>query len=304
MMRTRPAPSRADGRKTSRPAASNPLPFLASALLCTAAVIATYLLFVRTVVGQLVDEGSLREAELTQTGLSDGLQEFLDLLPLISVVIAGPVILFVTLARKRWTAAAVVAVSMVGANLTTQLLKDVLVRPELGVQTLAANSLPSGHATLAASSAAAVFLVVSPRWRPLAAAVGGTFAVMAGAATLINLWHRPSDVIAAFLVVGAWTALAGWIIMRAGTAWNVWDGYGESWTASRFWPGTAALIGFCAGLVAALFVLVSTPTLAMPADADRLPLLYGAGLAMIISSGYLLTAMGTLLFARAARRRH
>lgn len=292
------------GRKTSRPTASNPFPFFAAALLCAAGVAATYILFVRTVVGQLVDEGALREAELTRTGISSGLQDFLDLLPLISVVIAGPIILLVTIARSRWYAAAVAALAMVGANLTTQLLKDVILqRPDLGVQTLAQNSLPSGHATLAASSAAALFLMSSPRWRPLVAAVGGTYAVIAGAATLINLWHRPSDVVAAFLVVGAWTAVAGWFILRTGTSWNVWYGLGEHWAASRIWPGATAAIGFCAGVVAALFVLVSTPTLATPADPERLPLLYYAGLAMIISSGYLLTAMGTLLFTRAVRTR-
>lgn len=262
-----------------------------------------YILFVRTTVGQLVGEGALREAELHETGISSGLQDFLDLLPLISAVIAAAVILFVTLARRRWSAAAVAVAAAIGANLTTQVLKEVLQRPELGVQTLDSNSLPSGHATLAASSAAAVFLVVAPRWRPAAAAIGGSYAVIAGAATLINLWHRPADVMAAFLVVGAWTAVAGWIIMRIGTAWNVWSGFGEHWAASRVWPAGTAAIGLVIGMLAVLFVLVSTPTLATPASPDRLPLLYWAGLAMIVSSGYVLTSLGTLVFARAARIR-
>src|SRR6476660_4820664 len=60
-----------------------------------------------------------------------------------------------------------------------------------------------GHTTLTASAAAAVFLMVSPRWRPLAGFLGGSFAVATGVSTLINQWHRPADVVAAFLVVGA-----------------------------------------------------------------------------------------------------
>ncbi|WP_460462039.1 phosphatase PAP2 family protein [Arthrobacter pigmenti] len=291
------------GRSTTKPAASNPFAFIAAALLSAGSVAGIYLLFVRTTVGQLVGEGALREAELNETRISSGLQDFLDLLPLISAVLAAAFILFVTLARRRWTAAGIAVAAAIGANLTTQVLKEVLQRPELGVQTLGSNSLPSGHATLAASSAAAVFLVVSPRWRPLAAALGGSYAVVAGAATLINLWHRPADVMVAFLVVGTWTAIAGWVIMRVGTVWNVWSGFGEHWAASRVWPAGTAAVGLVIGLIAVLFVLVSTPTLSTPATSERLPLLYWAGLAMIISSGYVLTSLGTLLFARAARIR-
>ncbi|WP_051298261.1 phosphatase PAP2 family protein [Arthrobacter castelli] len=291
------------GRRPAKPAASNPFPFIAAALLCAGSLVGIYILFVRTTTGQLIGEGALREAELSATGMSSRLQDFLDLLPLISAVIAAAFILFVTLARRRWLAAGVAIAAALGANLTTQVLKEVLVRPELGVQTLGTNSLPSGHATLAASSAAAVILVVAPRWRPLAAAGGGSYAVIAGAATLINLWHRPADIIAAFLVVGFWTAVGGWIIMRTGTAWNVWSGFGEHWAASRVWPAGTAAAGLVTGLMAVLFVLVSTPTLTTPAAPERLPLLYWAGLAMIVSSGYLLASLGAVLFGRAARIR-
>lgn len=300
-MRSRRTESSAAVRQ--QPAAANPLPFLASAVLCVAALAGVYGFFVRTTFGQLVDEAALREATLHQTRISIGLQEFLDLLPFISVVIAAAVIIFVTLVRRRWAAAIVSAVAMIGANLTTQLLKDALERPELGVQTLATNSLPSGHTTLAASAAAAVLLVVAPRWRPFTAAVGGSYAVLCGAATLVNLWHRPSDVMAAFLVVGAWTALAGWIVLRTGTAWNVWTGFGDHWTGSAFWPATALFLSACAGMAAVLLVMISGPSMTTPASAERVPLLYAAGLAMIAALGYLLTALGSWLIARAARLR-
>lgn len=303
-MSTREKQRKSPASADRRPAASNPLPFLTAAVLCVTALAGVYGFFVHTAVGQLLDEAALREAELHQTRISAGLQEFLDLLPLLSVVIAAAVILFVTMVQRRWAAAILATVAMFGANLTTQVLKEVLERPELGVQTLATNSLPSGHTTLAASSAATVLLVVSPRWRPLAAAAGGSYAVICGAATLINLWHRPSDVIAAYLVVGVWTAIAGWIILRAGTAWNVWDGFGDHWTGSQFWPFACLALSLCAGMAAVLLVVVSGPSITTPASADRLPLIYAAGLAMIASAGYLLTALATWMLGRAARLRH
>ena len=90
---------------------------------------------------------------------------------------AAVVVLFVTVIRRRWAAAGIAVAACIGANIATQVLKDVLPGgPYRGVETLELNSLPSGHTTLAASAAAAVFLMASPRWRPLAGFVGGTFA--------------------------------------------------------------------------------------------------------------------------------
>src|SRR5207245_1071112 len=95
---------------------------------------------------------------------------------------------------------------IVGANLTTQLLKSVLVRPVLGIdpeRAAAGNSLPSGHTTIAASVAVAVLLVVPAAVRGVSAVVGAVLTAAAGVATLSAGWHRSSDAVAALLVVGA-----------------------------------------------------------------------------------------------------
>ena len=77
--------------------------------------------------------------------------------------------------RRRWSLAVQVAVLMIGANLTTRVLKNaVLYRPDLGVEASYGNTLPSGHTTAAASISAARRLLVDVllRLRPWAAVLG------------------------------------------------------------------------------------------------------------------------------------
>ncbi|MHA7246400.1 phosphatase PAP2 family protein [Arthrobacter tecti] len=288
-----------------RTAARRPALFVLGSVFCFAALGWTYWAFVRTTTGQFADESAWREAGIAAPDSQLPFLQFLDSLPVISVFIAAAVILFVTLGRRRWVAAGIALGTILGANLTTQVLKNLLLdRPDRGVPTLDFNSLPSGHTTLAASAAAAIFLVVSPRWRPLAAAAGGAYSVLAGAATFINLWHRPADVVAAFLVVGAWTLLGGLLIMRTGNPWNVWSGFGEHWAASRLWlvfcwiPGLLGLLG---SLGLYFFVQLIGPA-PVPGTAN-VPLFFWSGLALIVGVGFTLSATACWLFASQARLR-
>jgi membrane-associated phospholipid phosphatase len=120
--------------------------------------------------------------------------------------LAAAVIL--ALARGRWWLAAQVAILVAGSNLTTQVLKHaVLDRPALlDVPRADINTLPSGHTTVAASVAAGLLIAVPRRWRPVVAVAGAAYTGATGVSTLIGQWHRPSDVVAAILVVLAWGA--------------------------------------------------------------------------------------------------
>jgi hypothetical protein len=142
--------------------------------------------------------------------------------------------------------------------------------------------------------------MVSPRWRPLAAFGGGTYAVVSGVSTVINQWHRPSDVVAAFLLVAFWTCLAGVAILRTGNGWNVWTGFGEHWASSRLWP----LLSLLAGVVAAVASFWTLRRLT-PDGGNEISVTsyFWAGVSLIVICGYLLTVAGTLLFGLAARRR-
>jgi membrane-associated phospholipid phosphatase len=275
--------------------------FALATLACLAALVGTYFFFVRTTTGQFIDESALVEAVEIHGAAGKAANRLLDWLPAVSVVIAAVVVLFVTIVRRRWAAAGIAVAACVGANLATQLLKDLVPdRPYRGIETLEFNSLPSGHTTLAASAAAAVFLVVSPRWRPLAGFLGGSFAVATGVSTLINQWHRPADVVAAFLVVSAFMLPAGWLIIRTGPRWNAWTGYGEHWAASRLWVALPMLAGLASAGLASFALLRIAPG---PGQEGSTTNYFWAGTSLIVIAGYLATVAGVWLFGHAAGRR-
>ncbi|XAS66624.1 phosphatase PAP2 family protein [Micrococcaceae bacterium Sec5.7] len=275
--------------------------FALATLACITGLIATYFYFVRTTTGQFIDESALVEAVDLHGPAGKAATEFLDWLPTISLVIAAVVVLFVTVIRRRWTAAGIAVAACVGANVATQVLKELLpVRPDRGVVTLELNSLPSGHTTLAASAAAAVFLMASPRWRPLAGFAGGTFAIVSGISTLVNQWHRPADVVAAFLLVGAFMIPAGWLIIRTGGAWNVWEGFGRHWGSLRLWVTIPVVLGLASGAVAVYSLARIAPG---PDQGGSATNYFWAGISLIVIAGYLATVATTSLFAFAARRR-
>jgi membrane-associated phospholipid phosphatase len=275
--------------------------FAFATLACIVGLVATYYYFVQTTTGQFIDESALVEAVDIHGPAGKAATQFLDWLPTISLVVAAVVVLFVTVIRRRWAAAGIAVAACIAANVATQVLKDVLpARPDKGVVTLELNSLPSGHTTLAASAAAAVFLMASPRWRPMAGFVGGTFAIASGVSTLINQWHRPADVVAAFLLVGAFMIPAGWLIIRFGGAWNVWDGFGTHPGSAKIWLTLPVLIGLVSAAVAVYSLAKIAPG---PAQEDSTTNYFWAGISLIVIAGYLATVATTSLFAYAARRR-
>ncbi len=179
------------------------------ALGSAAGVWLTYRVFVRTYTGQRVDQVVFEGSSYGRGRLWQVAEPVLDVVsvPYIALVLLAAV-LIATL-RRRWELAVQVAVLMGGANLTTQVLKYwVFDRPQLGISPGSANALPSGHTTAAASVSAALVFVVPPRARPWAAVLGAVYTSATGVSTLIGRWHRPSDVVAAILVVLAWTGLA------------------------------------------------------------------------------------------------
>lgn len=282
-----------------RRAGHNPALFLFAALLTAAGAALTYFGFVRTTTGQLADESAWREAEVVAPATRVPALQFLDNLPLLSVFIALAVIVAVTIARRRFSPAIIAVATMAAANLATQLLKNLLLdRPDRGVITLDFNSLPSGHTTLAASAMAAVFLVVSPRWRPAAAALGGTYAVLAGAATFFNLWHRPADVVAAFFVVATCTLVGGLLMLRTNHDWNVRPAGGWG-IGPRFWAGACIVAGTLALLTAAATYAYARWGSGVAAlDGSRL--YFWSGLSLIVGIGYSLAALGSLVFNQQA----
>lgn len=167
---------------------------------------ATWLIFLRTEAGQVVDD--LARAGAGQEGLLHTVTApVLAIISTPAIVIAGLALIGIALLRRRYALAVGVAVLYVGSNVTTQLIKVLLDRPEYGAVTAYGNSWPSGHTTIAATVAVGALLVASPRWRGTVALVGGLYVVLTGWGTVLADWHRPADVIGAIMVAGAWYAL-------------------------------------------------------------------------------------------------
>jgi membrane-associated phospholipid phosphatase len=119
----------------------------------------------------------------------------------------------VALLRRRPRVAAALVAALLGANVTTQLLKPLLAHPRAasllgGSPPIGAASWPSGHATAAMSLALCSVLAAPGRLRPYVAALGAAFAVAVSYSFLTLEWHYPSDVFGGFLVAAIWTQVA------------------------------------------------------------------------------------------------
>ncbi|MDH3704838.1 MAG: phosphatase PAP2 family protein [Acidimicrobiia bacterium] len=191
------------------------------------ALVATYAFFVRTTLGQELDEAALVGSEHEAQGVISEAWELLDVISVGSLAVATAAIAAVALLRRRVALAVAALATIGGANVATQLLKKVILeRPDL-IGAGDSNSLPSGHATVAATVAFGVVMVTAPRWRSPVALVAMLFPVAVGVAVVTAAWHRPSDSVAAIAVVlaaaatclGIAVALFGFEVGRRPPRW-------------------------------------------------------------------------------------
>jgi membrane-associated phospholipid phosphatase len=202
-------------------------------LVAAAQVVAGVILFrffVDTARGQRIETIALAANSLGAEHVAGPVNTVLNAISIAAVVAAMVVVGFIALIRRRYALAVVSVVLIAGANLTAELLKRYLVRPDLGIdeaRAAAGNSFPSGHTAIAASVAVAFVLVLPPRARGTGAVVGAFYAALLGVATLSAGWHRPSDAVGAYLVVGVWAALSG-ILLRTTRRRGEWVADNES----------------------------------------------------------------------------
>ena len=114
------------------------------------------------------------------------------------------------LAAKRYRPAAAALTVMVGAGVTTQILKPLLAvqREYPAFHFMGPEAYPSGHTTAVMSLALALIIVAPSRWRGLAAAAGGLLTVATVYSILVLGGHYPSDIVGGFLVATGWACLA------------------------------------------------------------------------------------------------
>ncbi|MGH8985764.1 MAG: phosphatase PAP2 family protein [Acidimicrobiia bacterium] len=186
--------------------------------MCALLVVALYVVFVRTRVGQRIDDAALDgRATLAADDVQDA-DDLLQTISLSSVALLGGAVVLVGLARGGLPLAGAAVMVLGGANVATQAMKEVLARPDLitGENHLGiGNTLPSGHTTVAMSIAIAALIVAPRRYRGPIALVGVAYAGAVGVAVLTAGWHRPSDTVAAFAMVIAWGAAAAAVLVAA-----------------------------------------------------------------------------------------
>lgn len=184
------------------------------------AVAGLWRVFVGTGWGQLRDDIAYTGARIGAWRVVDHAYGLLGTISVGAVAVSMAVVVLIATLRRQWLRALLAGIVVAGCNVSTWVLKHlVFTRRHLLAYSNwpDANSLPSGHTTAAASAMVALVLVAAPSWRSLMAFVGSIVMVAFGYATLVGQWHRPSDVIAGYLVCLAWgfAAVSATAIKRA-----------------------------------------------------------------------------------------
>jgi membrane-associated phospholipid phosphatase len=183
---------------------------LFGAAACVALLVLTWFVALRTGIGIRADRAILHGFVGLQRPRVNALARlFVELCNPGPFVAFSAVIILIALVRRRPRIALAIGAVLVCANVTTELLKELLPASRTPPGLLhPVSSWPSGHATAAMSLVLCAVLAVPRRLRPLVAVIGAGFAVAVGYSTLTLVWHYPSDVLAGFLVAGAWALLA------------------------------------------------------------------------------------------------
>ncbi len=257
-------------------------------------------LFVGTDNGQRLDTIALTGNSIGRDRIDGLVNSVLDAMSIAALAVVTLAIGFIALMRRRAALAVVVTVFIIGANAMVQGLKSAIDRPDFGVdpqRVSAGNSLPSGHTAVAASFAVALVLVLPHRARGAGAVLGAGYAALVGVATLSEGWHRPSDAVAAILVVGAWAAAAGSLLLVMQPRQDVADpeadgavyGGGHSLATKILAVGGLAMLA-----VAGIGLLLTTQVLSVsPDDLSRRRLFtaYGGSALGIAGTAFLMMSL-------------
>ncbi len=251
-------------------------------------LVALYVVAVRTKWGQDLDDAAL-DGRTTRSVVIRATGRLLDTISITSLALLGGAATVIAVARGRIHLALTAAAVVVGAVVTTEILKLVVLgRPDLlgSNDPLPTPSFPSGHATVAMSLAVAFTLVVPARARGVIALGGVAYACLIGTGTVTAGWHRPSDVMGGFLVVMMWAgiAAASLIRWRGATPEREAEHLGEpDINPTMAWMGAVLLaLGFVG------FVIVYLAIRQDRLDAVRLDGAYAASLVAIVGVGLVL----------------
>lgn len=193
-----------DGTGDQRP---HPYRWLVVAGVFALAFVLLYLWAVRTEGGQWLDIQLFAKAQSSNGLVVESAGLVRRGLPL-ALAVAYVAVAGVALLRGRLRHGLVTAVMIVLSAGAARGLRDVaLDRPYLGEHGYVENTFPSGHVTVSAALAVALVMLAPSRYRRGASALVGLVLVGACMASVLGHAHRPSDVLGAVLLVGAFASL-------------------------------------------------------------------------------------------------
>lgn len=191
-------------------------------LLAAIAVLAGFSVLFGTLADEVVEKDTLYADEAVLNFINGLSSPWLDRLVVFATTFGGVLVVTVVAAaltvryglRHKWRLALFVAFSIGGLLIVNSILKVFYQRerPELWnlIVNEATYSFPSGHAALSCGLAAVICVMVwRTRWRWYAAVVALLYVIMIGFTRLYLGVHYPTDVIAGWLLAGAWVVVVG-----------------------------------------------------------------------------------------------
>ncbi|WP_223849786.1 phosphatase PAP2 family protein [Bifidobacterium vespertilionis] len=204
---------------TFRPRVSSVVMCVLFGVSLVAASVGVWWFAVRTVAGQQLDDMVLGAFHDTVPGWMTSLTGFGAVVSSSAFMIGMAVAmglggLAIDALRKRWWGIGQVAAFAVVAYAAARLLKEFLPRETL-VRTVITesgapltNTAPSGHAALTIAAALVLVCAVPRAARAVTVLLAGSWSVLVSLLLVANGWHRPSDIVMAYLLVSGLALVA------------------------------------------------------------------------------------------------
>ncbi|MEV6350355.1 phosphatase PAP2 family protein [Actinoplanes sp. NPDC051851] len=187
------------------------------AILAAATAYAIWWIFIRTSLGQSIDSASMHGGDVHHPQITQVLSRALNATQLAALAVVCVLAAIVGALRRRFDLSAGAFFLVATANIAVQQFKSHLDRPDLDGFAMP-NSFPSGHTAAAASVAFVLVMVFPQALRGTVALIGAAYVTLVAIATVWAAWHRPSDTIAALMIVLACGSVVAWVtrLSRAG----------------------------------------------------------------------------------------
>jgi membrane-associated phospholipid phosphatase len=232
--------------------------FALVSVVAVVVLILLYVLAVRTRIGQEFDDIAFAGRSVEDPQVTRELNELLLSVTRSTLVLLTAALVVFALVRRRVRLALAVGLAVSISVVTTEVLKSlILERPPLDeIAGIAENSFPSGRATIGMSLSLGMVMVAAHRWRWAAMIAALLLSLTFGIGVLATGWHRPSDVIAAYLVcTTVFAAVTALLIRSAGVGDVSGSEFGE--IEDRLTQGWALLLGILVVAAGAVALILS-----------------------------------------------